>query len=185
MCWPSAAASPFAVSTAPPAVAFPQYADAQEAPQLPGATALLFERAAPGVAVSQWSVPGEEWAGLQPGTRLRHTVEAAGDVPGGGAYAAVKLPQFEQQLPAYGSHWPIRVMPALFALGANTSSGAGAGGMPPSPPAAAGTLTIPASSGDVQDVVWRNATSAGAARQRPAALAAAALLVGAALCSAL
>lgn len=143
---------------------------------------------ADGLTVSQWTVPGDKWAGLQPSTRLSYTVESTGEMPGGGGtFATLKLPNFQMQLPSYGSHWPIRLWPTLFALGANHSSssvvvvggGSGGGDVPPSRPAAAGTLTIPVG-GDVQDFVWWNATSGGApATQRPAvALAAAALLVG-------
>lgn len=129
-------------------------------------------------------MPGNSWTGLQPSDSLAFTVAAAGALPGGAAYAAVQLPSFQQQLPYYGPDWPVGYMPLLFAVGNGTG-----GGAPPGRPSMAGSLTLPYSSDDVQNVAWWDATSAAAAAVRPAAAAlhaiAAALLAGALLCVAL
>lgn len=165
----------------PPPVAFPPYAVQGQPPPLAGSTALLFQRGAPGagLAVSQWTVPGDSWSDLQPSTSLDLTVAAAGAQPGGAAYAAVQLPGFQQQLPYYGADWPVGFMPLLFAAGNATG-----GGAPPGQPSMVGSLAIPYSSNDVQNVVWGDATSAAAFVGRPAAALALAL-AAAVLCVAI
>ena len=130
--------------------------------------------AADGLTVAEFTVPGDEWADLEPSTQLNFSTAASG-AAGGGAFAVVRVPDFQNQIPTYGSHWPIRFMPAFIAVGGSDASssadgagcgsaegagaagGAGGGlGAGPwcTPPAAAGSLVIPYCCGDVENLVW-------------------------------
>lgn len=141
-----------------------------------------------GVDVTSWLAAGPAWSdALAPGAGLPYSAVAGGSGPGGGIWAVVDIPDFQNQLASYGTHWPVRFLPMLFALG-NTSSAAAAAAVqaadgaaaPTLQPALAGMLTIPMSGGGVEDLVFWNSTApsnsaaSGQARRGVAAAGAAA-----------
>lgn len=146
-----------------------------------------------GLEVSQRRAAGGTWGDLERGRgSLRYEVAAQGTLPdgdggSGGAYVVLELPDFQAQLPTFGTHFPIRFVPLLFAAGSDVNgAGAGAGGLQPQ---AAGALALDLSGGDAWQLEYSevaaaaptgNAPAAAVARQRGAAAceaAAAALLL--------
>lgn len=173
----------------------------QPLPPLP-----MVPTAAGGLTVAQFFVPGNTWSSLQPTTKLRFTTVASGVAPGGGAYAVVEMPSFQLQVPSFGTHYPVRFMPARVALGPSVDSSAGgsdggssggsgvadssgssvansSSGTGPwsSQPAAAGSLVIPYCCGDVERLEWAEAPPSAAAVGRPLAMLASAMASAAAL----
>ncbi len=160
-----------------------------------------------GLTVAQYLVPGNSWSGLQPSTQLNFTTVASGVAASGGAFAVVEIPGFQRQIPSFGTHYPVRFMPALIALGpsihSSSSGGSGSGadnnsssvgnssgssggnssGTGPwsSAPAAAGTLVVPYCCGDVEQLVWWEAPPSAADAGQPLHVVAAAFAAAAAM----
>lgn len=156
--------------------------------------------------MAQFFVPGNTWVSLQPSTKLGFTTVASGVAPGGGAYAVVEIPGYQLQVPSFGTHYPVRFMPALVALGPSVDSSAGGSGGGSSggsgvadssgssvansssgtgpwssQPAAAGALVIPYCCGDVERLEWAKAPPSAAAVGQPLAMLASVIVVGAIL----
>ncbi|PSC76265.1 GCN5 family acetyltransferase [Micractinium conductrix] len=149
------------------ALAFPQ-----QTPQLAGATALVMRLDAAaastgGVAYTEWQVPDGSWAGpLAPSAAYNWSVVAGGTAPGSGSgvaphFGVVEVSQL--QVPSFGTHWPIRFVPLLFAYGNSSSSsdagGAPSGGLSLGQPLIAGSFNLSLSDNSAQDVVFWNVTS--------------------------
>jgi len=160
-----------------------------------------------GLTVAQYLVPGNSWSGLQPSTQLNFTTVASGVAASGGAFAVVEIPGFQRKIPSFGTHYPVRFMPALIALGpsihSSSSGGSGSGadnnsssvgnssgssggnssGTGPwsSAPAAAGTLVVPYCCGDVEQLVWWEAPPSAADAGQPLHVVAAAFAAAAAM----
>lgn len=128
-------------------------------------------------------MPGSGWgdAPLLPSWRFDYKLVAQGVSEDGSAFAVVQFPDFQAQLPTFGTHYPIRFLPLLFARGE--------GGGPPSAaaggslhPDGAGSLALDLSAGNAWKLEYWNTTapSSGAARVRRRRAAAAVVATAAA-----